>query len=147
MNIYIHLSIYLSIVDHEKIPFSLPFSLSVYLFFVGSTRSWVNANRWIERKRANKRRKTETLWKKTNEQKKNQVVDYRNKEPEHVKQIKLLTKKEHSTQPFLNAKEKAAYMYICVCVLVKCVLFTRIPLRERKEHAKKCFSEERRKKK
>jgi len=33
------------------------------------------------------RKKTETLWKKTKEQKKNQVVQYMNKEPEQVKQI------------------------------------------------------------
>lgn len=81
-----------------------------------------------EKKQTKEEKKTETLWKKTKEQKKNQVVHYRNKEPEHVKQIKLWQKKQQQQKPFLDTK-KIPY----ACVIVKCVSFTHIPLRQKKK--------------
>lgn len=59
-------------------------------------------------KRTNKGRKTETLSKKTKEQRKrNQFVHYMNKEAEHVKQIKVGQEKhtQHARARIRNKKK------------------------------------------
>ncbi len=128
------------------------FSLSIYFSLVVHVVG-DGANRWIEKKRANKRRKKEkkTEFIKENKRKirsfttwiKNQNKLNRFKFDEK-KSRKKMTKKNR-TKPFLGTKENHVETIhkkntVYVCVIVKCVPFARIPLRQKKNKNEEVFN-------